>query len=152
MAETLLGNGDRAYEYYWQINSAAKNDQAERYEIEPYVYAQNVFFDEHPQAGLGRNSWLSGTASWCHQAATQWIIGIRPTYAGLRVAPCIASEWEGFSVSRRFRGAIYNITVSRGDVPGPTMTVDGELVGGDVVAPAPAGTTVEVQMVLPEAG
>ena len=62
IAETILGNGDRAYEYYSQINPSGKNDIADLYEIEPYVYAQNILGDEHPQFGLGRNSWLSGTA------------------------------------------------------------------------------------------
>ena len=68
IAETLVGNGDRAFQYYDQINPAAKNVCIDTYEIEPYVYAQNILGDEHPQFGLGRNSWLSGTASWCYQA------------------------------------------------------------------------------------
>ncbi len=91
IAEAMLGNGERAYEYYAQINPAAKNSIVDLYEVEPYVYAQNILGDEHPQFGLGRNSWLSGTASWCYQAGTQWILGIRPEYNGLRVDPCIPS-------------------------------------------------------------
>lgn len=111
IAEAILGNGERAYAYYAQINPVAKNDLIEVYECEPYVYAQNILGDEHPQFGLGRNSWLSGTASWCYQAATQWILGIRPEYAGLRVDPCIPSAWKGFSIKRRFRGQMMHITV-----------------------------------------
>jgi cellobiose phosphorylase len=87
IAETILGNGDRAYEYYVQINPVAKNDMIHIYECEPFVYAQNILGDEHPQFGLARNSWLTGTASWCYQAATQWILGIRPHYDGLRIDP-----------------------------------------------------------------
>ena len=79
--------------------------------MEPYVYAQNILGDEHPQFGLGRNSWLSGTASWCYQAATQWILGIRPQYGGLLIAPCIPSAWEGYQVMRRFRGRRLHIRV-----------------------------------------
>ncbi len=150
IAATLLGDGDRAYEYYAQINPAAKNDIAEVYEIEPYVYAQNILSDEHPQSGLGRNSWLSGTASWCYQAATQWILGIRPAYDGLQVAPCIPSGWDGFTASRRYRGATYAVTVSRGE--GSGLTVDGRPIDGDVVPSAPAGSTVDVQVTLPAAG
>jgi cellobiose phosphorylase len=115
IAETLLGNGDRAYEYYAQINPAARNDQIDVYECEPYVYAQNILGDEHPQFGLARNSWLSGTASWCYQAATQWILGIHPEYDGLRLDPCIPSSWQGFSATRRFRGKIFQITVRNPD-------------------------------------
>lgn len=112
IAETMLGNGDRAYEYYSQINPAAKNEDIDLYEIEPYVYAQNILGDEHPQFGLGRNSWLSGTASWCYQAATQWILGIRAEYEGLRIDPCIPSKWDGFKATRVYRGVKYDITVT----------------------------------------
>ncbi|MFZ1040271.1 MAG: hypothetical protein WCA79_16865 [Anaerolineales bacterium] len=111
IAEAMLGNGERAYEYYAQINPAAKNSIVDLYEVEPYVYAQNILGDEHPQFGLGRNSWLSGTASWCYQAGTQWILGIRPEYNGLRVDPCIPSGWNGFQAVRRFRGKKIRITV-----------------------------------------
>src|SRR4030065_1220057 len=64
IAETILGNGVRAYEYYSQINPSAKNDKIDEYECEPYVYPQNILGDEHPQFGLARNSWLTGTAAW----------------------------------------------------------------------------------------
>jgi cellobiose phosphorylase len=112
IAEALLGNGDRAYEYYSQINPAGKNDMIEIYESEPYVYPQNILADEHPQFGLARNSWLSGTASWMYQTGTQWILGIRADYEGLRVDPCIPSTWNGFRVTRKYRGVTYLITVN----------------------------------------
>ncbi len=98
-------------QYYSQINPAAKNDQIDDYECEPYVYAQNILGDEHPQFGLARNSWLSGTASWMYQAGTQYILGIQPTYQGLRIDPCIPKDWDQFTVTRRFRGVIYSIAV-----------------------------------------
>jgi cellobiose phosphorylase len=111
IAETILGNGDRAYEYYSQINPAAKNNIIELYESEPYVYPQNILGDEHPQFGLARNSWLSGTASWMYQTGTQWILGIRADYEGLRLDPCIPSKWDGFKATRTYRGVKYFITV-----------------------------------------
>jgi len=112
IAETMLGNGDRAYEYYSQINPAGKNDLIDLYESEPYVYPQNILGDEHPQFGLARNSWLSGTASWMYQTGTQWILGIRAEYDGLRVDPCIPSKWDGFKATRKYRGVTYYITVN----------------------------------------
>jgi cellobiose phosphorylase len=136
IAETMLGNGDRAYEYYSQINPAARNDTIEIYECEPYVYAQNILGDEHPQFGLARNSWLSGTASWCYHAATQWILGIRPEFTGLRIDPCIPSSWDGFSVDRKFRGNMMHIHVHnpahicKGVVK---MTVDGKPLAGNII-------------------
>jgi cellobiose phosphorylase len=136
IAETLLGNGDRAYQYYAQINPAARNETIEVYECEPYVYAQNILGDEHPQFGLARNSWLSGTAAWCYQAATQWILGIRPEYNGLLVDPCIPSAWSGFSVTRKFRGRLVHITVHnpQGVCKGVTkMTVDNKAIRGNLI-------------------
>jgi cellobiose phosphorylase len=76
------------------------------------VYAQNILGDEHPLCGLARNSWLSGTASWCYQAGIKHILGVAPGYAGLELNPCIPKAWDGFSVRRRFRGADYLITVT----------------------------------------
>ena len=111
IAECILGNGDQAYEYYAQTNPVNKNDIIDTYELEPYVYCQNVLSDEHPQFGLARNSWLSGTASWMYQAGTKWILGIRPTYDGLIIDPCIPSEWDGFKAKRTYRKAEYKIQV-----------------------------------------
>jgi cellobiose phosphorylase len=155
IAETLLGNGDRAYQYYNQINPAARNDQIEIYECEPYAYAQNILGDEHPQFGLGRNSWLSGTASWCYQAATQWILGIRPEYEGLRVDPCIPSAWSGFSAERRFRGKLYHITVHnpQGIYKGvEEMAVDGKILDENIIPPDLDGAQHQVEVWLGPCG
>lgn len=153
IAETLLGRGDRAYQYYCQINPAKRNDSIERYECEPYVYPQNILGNEHPQFGLARNSWLSGTSSWTYQAATQYILGIRADYDGLRVDPCIPSSWEGFSVKRRFRGAWYDIhvvnprRVSRGMT---RLIVDGVEMKESKIPVFAAGSTHKVEVWLGE--
>jgi cellobiose phosphorylase len=149
IAETMLGNGDRAYQYYVQINPAGKNDLIDVYECEPYVYAQNILSDEHPKFGLARNSWLSGTSSWCYQAGTQWILGVRAEYNGLRVDPCIPTAWGGFSVIRRFRGQVYRITVhnpqhvSKGV---SRMVVDGNEIEGNLIPPGLTGSEHAVEV------
>ena len=135
IAETILGNGDRAFEYYNQINPAAKNDRIEEYECEPYVYAQNILGNEHPQFGLARNSWLSGTAAWMYLTGTQYILGIRPMYGGLMISPCIPRNWQGVRATRRFRRAAYEIEVSNPDhvCKGVRrMSVDGKVIEGNV--------------------
>ena len=152
IAETLMGDGDRAFEYYNQINPAAKNDRIDEYECEPYVYAQNILGDEHPQFGLARNSWLSGTASWTYQAGTQYILGIRPTFDGLMVDPCIPRAWDGFTVTREFRGAVYHITVENPHhvCKGvKSVTVDGKTIEGNVI-PIFEGGTHQVNVVMGE--
>jgi len=152
IAETLVGDGDRAFEYYRQINPAAKNDGIDEYECEPYVYPQNILSDEHPQFGLARNSWLSGTASWVYQAATQYILGIRPTFDGLEINPCIPHEWDGFKVTREFRGAVYDIAVVNPDHVSKgvkSVQVDGQAIEGSVL-PIFDGGAYQVHVVMGE--
>ena len=152
IAETLVGDGDRAFEYYHQINPAAKNDGIDEYECEPYVYPQNILGDEHPQFGLARNSWLSGTASWVYQAATQYILGIRPTFDGLEINPCIPHEWAGFKVTREFRGAVYDIAVVNPDHVSKgvkSVQVDGQAIEGSVL-PIFDGGAYQVHVVMGE--
>ena len=154
IAETLVGNGDRAFEYYNQINPAAKNDVIDVYECEPYVYAQNILGDEHALFGLARNSWLSGTASWCYQAGIKHILGIRPTYAGLEIDPCIPKAWDGFGMRRQFRGALYLIEVKNPEhvCKGVRQVfVDGIAFEGNVLPLFAAGTEHRVEVVLGEA-
>jgi cellobiose phosphorylase len=136
IAETMVGNGDRAFQYYNQINPASRNDDIDTFECDPYCYPQNILGDEHPQFGLARNSWLSGTSSWTYQAATRFILGIMPRHDGLEINPCIPKAWDGFSGTRKFRGATYNITVknpshiSKGVA---SVMVDGKPIEGNVV-------------------
>jgi cellobiose phosphorylase len=129
IAETMLGRGNRAFEYYNQTNPAAGNDAIDEFECEPYVYPQNILGDEHPQFGLARNSWLSGTASWMYQAAIQYILGVLPTHYGLKINPCIPQEWDKFTIRRNFRGVTYIINVTNPDNVSKgvkLITIDGE--------------------------
>ena len=149
VAAAMLGRGDQAYAYYRQILPLARTD-SDVYKAEPYVYAQNVCGPAHPSFGLARNAWLTGTAAWTYVAATQWILGIRPTYEGLRIAPAIPASWPGFTAHREFRGTAYEIDVRR-EGPGNAvaLVVDGAAVEGDVVPLPPAGTsTVSVRVSL----
>lgn len=145
IAETMLGHGDRAFQYYNQINPAKRNDDIDLFEVEPYCYPQNILGDEHPQFGLGRNSWLSGTASWTYQAATRYILGIRPGYDGLTVDPCIPSDWTGFEVTRRIRGTEYRIKVTNAEHVNAgviRLAVDGKEITGNVVPYFESGSHV----------
>lgn len=137
IAETIVGNGDRAFQYYNQINPAAKNNgKIDEFESEPYCYPQNILGNEHKQFGLARNAWLSGTSSWTYQAATQYIMGVKATFEGLSVDPCVPKAWKQFSVTRKFRGAVYEISVSnpKGVSKGvKSVTIDGCEVKGTVL-------------------
>jgi cellobiose phosphorylase len=111
IAETILGNGDRAFEYYQKIAPAYIEDISDLHKTEPYVYSQMIAGKDAFKPGEAKNSWLTGTAAWNFYAVTQYILGIRPEYDGLLIDPCIPKDWDGFSVVRKFRDAVYQITV-----------------------------------------
>ena len=101
--------------------------------------------------GEAKNSWLTGTAAWNWYAITQFILGIRPDYDGLVIDPCVPSQWDGFKVTRRFRGAVYDIEVanpshvSRGVA---SVTIDGNPVDGHRLPVFPAGSRHRVEVIL----
>ncbi len=150
IAETLVGNGDRAFDYYTRINPSAREQISDVHRCEPYVYAQMIAGHDAPTHGEAKNSWLTGTAAWNYVAITQYILGIRPTYEGLQVAPVIPTHWRGFEATRIFRGVKYHITVERAG-PGNTVSliVDGKPVEGNVAPLPPAGQNkISVRAVL----
>jgi cellobiose phosphorylase len=87
-----------------------------------------------PTHGEAKNSWLTGTAAWNYVAITQWILGIRPTFEGLEIAPVIPSSWGGFEAMRTFRGVRYEIKVER-QGPGSrvSLVVDGKPIEGTII-------------------
>jgi len=137
IAETILGHADRAMDYYLRINPSNRESMSEIHRCEPYVYAQTIAGKAADRFGEAKNSWLTGTAAWNFVAITQWILGIRPEFEGLRIEPVIPDDWDGFKVTRQFRGTRYNIEVLR-QGPGNTITmfVDGEKLGGTIIPPS----------------
>ena len=142
VAETMAGNGDRAFDYYQRINPSAREKIVALHRCEPYVYAQMIAGKDAPTHGEAKNSWLTGTAAWNYVAITQFILGIRPTYDGLMVAPVIPAAWRGFSARRIFQGVQYDISVTRkGKGNNVHLVVDGQGVQGNIIPPPPADTT-----------
>jgi cellobiose phosphorylase len=115
IGETVVGNGDRAWDYYKKICPSYLEEISDLHKTEPYVYAQMVAGKDAFKPGEAKNSWLTGTASWNFYAVTQYMLGIRPEYDGLLVDPCIPTDWKGFKATRKFRGATYQIEVVNPD-------------------------------------
>jgi len=148
IAETVIGRGDRAFDYYKRINPSVREAISEVHRCEPYVYAQTIAGKDAPTHGEAKNSWLTGTASWNYVAITQYILGIKPTYNGLSIHPVIPSDWKGFEAKRIFRGVVYNIKVERCSSSSSTrLIVDGQLIEGYVI-PIPPEGTLEVNVVM----
>src|SRR5450830_30227 len=144
IAETMIGRGERAFEYYKQIAPAYREDISEVHKLEPYVYAQMIAGKDSIRKGEAKNSWLTGTAAWNFVAVSQHLPGVRPGYDGLIVDPCLGPEIPEFTVRRTIRGATYVINVANGGGKGAHLTVNGVSIEGTEVPYAPAGSTVNV--------
>jgi N,N'-diacetylchitobiose phosphorylase len=151
MAECMLGNGDRAYEYYRASMPAAYNDRAEIRQSEPYVQGQTTYSVFSPRPGNTRTSWLTGAAAWAYFSATQYILGLRPEPEGLRIDPCIPSAWEGFKATRRFRSRTIDVEVrnpARVCRGVKTLTLNGTALTGTLVPVDKLDDHNEVKVVL----
>jgi cellobiose phosphorylase len=115
IGETVIGNGNRAWDYYKKICPSYLEEISELHKTEPYVYAQMVAGKDAFKPGEAKNSWLTGTASWNFYAVTQFMLGIRPEYDGLLIDPCIPGNWKGFKAVRKFRGVTYLIEIINPD-------------------------------------
>ncbi len=151
LAHCMLGDGDQAFASYLSVCPSAKQDQIDTYRLEPYVYAQTVDGPDSPTFGQAKNSWLTGTAAWSFVVLSQGILGIRPEYAGLRIDPCIPAAWDGYRVTRRFRGSTFRIEVrnpSHVSSGVAVVLVDGQPITGSVVSvpDEPGEITVEVTL------
>jgi cellobiose phosphorylase len=150
IAESIVGRGDKAFDYYTRINPSAREEISELHKCEPYVYAQMIAGKDAATHGEAKNSWLSGTAAWNYVAITQYILGIRPAFDGLEVKPVMPSEWGGFEARRSFRGVCYEISVQR-EGPGNevSLEVDGKSIIGTVIPlPSKETNTVKVEAVV----
>ena len=148
IAETKLGHGDKAHDYYLRINPSAREEIGDLHRCEPYVYAQMIAGRDAATHGEAKNSWLTGTAAWNYIAITQWILGIRPTYNGLQIAPVFPSAWRNFEATRNYRGIQYMIRVERrGAGDEVKLEVNGELIDGNIV-PFSASDQKEVHVLV----
>jgi len=151
IAETILGQGEHAFEHYSKIAPAYREEISDLHRMEPYVYSQMIAGKDAKRHGEAKNSWLTGTAAWNFVTVSQWILGIRPDYNGLIIDPCIPSKWSGFTAVRKFRGATFNITVkneSKVCKGVKSLTVDGKAVEGNVIPVFTDGKEHDVVVVM----
>ncbi|HEY8923468.1 MAG TPA: glycosyl transferase [Polyangia bacterium] len=145
IAETVIGRGDRAFEYWKKITPAYLEEISEIHRLEPYVYAQMIAGKDAPRHGEAKNSWLTGTAAWNFVAISQYLLGVRPDYEGLRIQPCIGKDVPSFSITRKCRGAEYKINIKNSGGAGTAkLKVDGKPITGNLVPYAVAGSTVVI--------
>ncbi len=140
IAETMVGNKERAFDYYKRITPAYIEDISEIHRTEPYVYAQMIAGKDARKPGEAKNSWLTGTAAWNFHAITQYIIGIRHDYNGLQIDPKLPESLKEIKINRKFRGAEYEIYISTKNNEQPEIRVDGQKIDGNIIPVFEAGT------------
>jgi cellobiose phosphorylase len=147
IGETMIGRGDQAWDYYKKICPAYLEEVSDLHKTEPYVYSQMIAGKDAFKPGEAKNSWLTGTASWNFYTISQFILGIQPEYDGLRINPCIPKNWDGFEITRKFRGVTYKIKVlNRNHINKgiAEVTIDGNHYSSNLLPIFEAGTTHEV--------
>jgi len=140
VAFAALGDGDKAVELFRMlnpINRTTSRANVQRYKVEPYVIAGDVY-SEPPHVGRGGWSWYTGSAGWLYRAGLEWILGFRMRGAALSIDPCIPRNWPGYSISFRYHSSMYKIRVEnpRSVTRGVTLAeLDGQLLPGSASIP-----------------
>jgi len=133
LAEALLGRGDRAYEYLREMCPAYMNEDADRRVLEPYAHAQSIEAKDSPFQGRAHIHWLTGAATTVMVAMVEGILGLRPSPDGIEINPSISSDWKSWSMVKKFRDKVLNITVNNpaGSQSGvKSITVNGQKIEG----------------------
>ena len=113
-AECKLGRREQAWRLYRSFCPVRRGMEPDVYKVEPYVTPGNVDGPDSPNFGRGGWTWYTGSSAWLFRVSTEWILGVRPTWDGLLVEPCLPPGWKGFTMKRAFRGSVYRITVRAG--------------------------------------
>lgn len=140
MAEALLGRGENAWKYYKQImpNEVIKRIGVDAYRGEAYAYSSTMLGPDNEKFGQACVSQVTGTAAWMDVVATQYLLGVRPTLAGLVIDPSIPADWKEYCVTRIYRGCelVISVSNSKGVEHGvESMLLDGKEIAGNVITP-----------------
>lgn len=151
VAECMAGRGTKAYTAIKKLMPNAQQNY-DLYKTEPYAYAEYLVGPQHPYLyGEGAFTWVTGTSGWQFMAATEWLLGIRRDYDGLRIDPCIPKKWKKFKVKRPFRNAIYEITILNPKAKEKGIKeiwVDGERIDGTLIYPHSDGKIHKVKAIM----
>jgi cyclic beta-1,2-glucan synthetase len=112
-----LGQGERAAALYSMlnpVNHARTRVQVQRYKVEPYVVAADIY-SVPPHVGRGGWTWYTGSAGWMYRAGLEAILGFKVNAAMLILAPCIPKRWPHFEIAFKYRSSRYEITVENPD-------------------------------------
>jgi cellobiose phosphorylase len=126
-----LGQGDLAGSLFHLLNPVHHSDgpdKLERYRVEPYVVAADVY-STAPHTGRGGWTWYTGSAGWMYRLGLEAILGLKRKDGALHLDPCVPKGWPGFEITYQYGKARFNIAVQNPDGRNSgirSVTVDGE--------------------------
>lgn len=150
-AYTLVEQPEQAYAAYSRICPPNRSADIDTYKAEPYVTPGNIDGPLSEYYGRGGWTWYTGSAQWLHNAATHWILGIRPQENGLLIDPSIPAHWDGFKIRRKFRGAVYNIEVENPERINKgvrSVTIDGQVHSSNLLPAFADGKTHHITVIM----
>ena len=115
MASAMLGDAERAWEYFALLNPVNHGSTPEaiaRYRVEPYVMCADIY-GVAPHIGRGGWTWYTGAAGWMYRLTVETLLGLHLEVDHLRIAPCMRADWSSYKVHYRYRETVYHITISR---------------------------------------
>jgi len=130
MAFAMLGDNERAWEFYTMlnpVNHGSTPEGIERYKVEPYVMCADIY-GVAPHIGRGGWTWYTGAAGWMYRLTVETLLGLQLEGDYLRLDPCVPAAWDGYKIHYRFGNTVYHISVSCGgepSEPATQVTVDG---------------------------
>lgn len=131
MAFAELGETDRAWELFSLLNpirNATTEADVNRYKIEPYVVAADIYAVA-PHTGRGGWSWYTASAGWMYRMIVETLLGLRLEADQLKVSPQLPKAWSSLKLHYRYHDTFYHITVTRAEKEAPgsaPVIVDGE--------------------------
>ncbi|MDE5866702.1 MAG: N,N'-diacetylchitobiose phosphorylase, partial [Lachnospiraceae bacterium] len=151
LAEALRGHGERAFTYFMENVPAGQNDRAEIRKLEPYCYGQFTEGKNSPNFGRSHVHWLTGTASTVMVGCVEGILGMRPDFYGLKVAPSIPKEWESLEIEKDFRGSHLHIVIknpNHAESGCKKLVVNGQEMDGNYIPDKALTAQTEVELIM----
>lgn len=130
-ADVARGDYIDAYDTFTRLIPGHIDNPDSRRTSEPWAVGNVYYGINHENPGLNLYSWFSATPSWLLHGGFEEILGIRPTYHGISLTPCTLPDWDGYKVSKVYRGTRYNITFKR--TGASSVTLDGNPIEGNIV-------------------
>ncbi|NWF49695.1 MAG: glycosyl transferase family 36 [Ignavibacteriaceae bacterium] len=150
IAYSILKQNVNTYEAFKRLCPIYNGLNPDEYQAEPFVMPGNIDGPDSPNYGMGGWTWYTGSAAWFQKVIVDWIVGVRATLKGIVIDPCVPSEWNSFSVLRKFRNSVYDIQfVRKNDKSEKAVQifVDGKKLNGNIL-PIKKSKKIKVEVII----